>query len=125
MTTVAVDGRRRFRGGAILPGRRLLRLALHEHTAQLPEVALQERCPAAIGANTQDAIVAGVDMGIAGAVQFLLENTRAELEASSCPVLVTGGDAAYFLASISDLMSTPPDFVLRGLARIAGRAWPA
>lgn len=121
MTTVAVDGQRRFRGGAILPGRRLLRLALHEHTAQLPEVALEGQCPVALGTTTEKAILAGTDMGIAGAVQFLLENTRAELETCSCPVLVTGGDAAYFLASVPDLMPTPPDFIFRGLARIAGR----
>jgi pantothenate kinase type III len=121
ISTVAVDGSGCLRGGTILPGRRMLRLALHEHTAQLPEVKLQENCPPAIGTNTEEAILAGVDLGVIGAVQFIIDNTRAELEAPGCPVLVTGGDAPYFLSNIPNLLAAPPHFTLRGLARLASR----
>lgn len=119
LNTVAIDGERQFRGGAIMPGRHMLRLALHEHTAQLPEIPIQDECPAAIGSSTGDAIRAGTDLGILGAVQFLLDNSRAELDAPGCPVIVTGGDASYFLSNIPGLMSAPPEFTLRGLMRIA------
>jgi len=119
ITLVAVDAQRRFRGGAILPGRRLLRLALHEHTAQLPEVPLQDSMPAALGPDTHAAILAGVDLGVVGAVQFILDNARAELDAPDCLSIVTGGDASYFLSAIPNLVAAPPDFTLRGLAKLA------
>ena len=121
ISTVAVDGKKAIRGGTIMPGRRLLRLALHEHTAQLPEVKLRDECPAAIGTNTEEAILAGVDLGVIGAVQFIVDNTRAELNAPECPVIVTGGDAAYFLSNIPNLLAAPQNFTLRGLARLAQR----
>ncbi len=121
ISTVAVDAGGCLRGGAILPGRQMLRFALHEHTAQLPVVRFQENCPPAVGANTEDAILAGVDLGVVGAVQFIIDNTRAELEAPGCPVLVTGGDAPYFLSNIPNLLAAPPHFTLRGLARLAAR----
>jgi len=123
MTTVAVDANRRLRGGAILPGRQLWRTALHEHTAQLPEIELQQACPSAIGATTKDAILAGVDMGIIGAIQFILENTRAELESPQCSTVVTGGDAPYFLTVLPNLIAVPPEFTLRGLARVAAKSF--
>lgn len=121
LSSVVVDADKRFRGGAILPGRRLLRLALHEHTAQLPDVPLQDKLPAAIGTGTAEAILAGTDLAIVGAVQFVLENMRAELAAPECPVAVTGGDAPFFLSAIPNLVATPADFTLRGLARLSSR----
>ncbi len=121
ISTIAVDGDKVLRGGTIMPGRHMLRLALHEHTAQLPEVKLLDECPPALGTNTEEAILAGVDLGIIGAVQFIIDNTRAELEAAECPVIVTGGDAPYFLSNIPNLMAAPPHFTLRGLARLSAR----
>lgn len=119
ITTVAVDGRARFRGGAILPGRRLWRRALHEHTAQLPDIELAGTRPPALGTCTVEAIRAGIDLGVLGAVQRLLAETRTALGVSNCPVLTTGGDQAYFLANLAALSATPPDFTLRGVVRIA------
>lgn len=123
ISTVAVDARRRFRGGAILPGRRLWRRALTLYTAQLPEIDLQDACPAALGHTTRAAILAGCDGGILGAVRHLVEATRRELAAPACPVLVTGGDAPFFLRHLAELTPAPADFTLRGLARLAARAW--
>lgn len=119
ITTVAVDAGRRFRGGAILPGRALWRRALHEHTAQLPEIEMSRELPVALGVNTVAAIRAGVDLGVVGAVKLLLERTREELDAPTCSLLATGGDNAYFLAQLPELVAAPPDFILRGLARVA------
>ena len=123
ISTAAVDARRVFRGGAILPGRRLWRRALKLHTAQLPEIELQDACPAALGTATRAAIQAGCDGGILGAVRYLVEATRRELAAPACPVFATGGDAPFFLRHLEELVPAPADFTLRGLARLAGRAW--
>ncbi len=124
ISTVAVDANRRFRGGAILPGRHLWRRALKLHTAQLPEIELQHACPAALGTATRDAILAGCDGGSLGAVRYLVEATRRELAAPACHVFATGGDAPFFLRHLTELTPAPADFTLRGLARLASRADP-
>ena len=119
ITTEAVDAKGVFRGGAILPGRALQRRALHEHTAQLPEVSLEGARPPGIGVNTDAAIRAGIDVGVLGAVERLVSETRVLLGAPECTVLATGGDAGYFLENLSSLTAAPPYLTLRGLALVA------
>jgi len=121
VTTEAVDAQGCFRGGAILPGRALLRQALQAHTGQLPFVALGEACPAALGTCTRDAILAGVDLGILGAVQRVLQDSRTALGAPGCPVLAVGGDARFFCQHLPGLIQGDDLFTLRGLARVARR----
>ena len=123
VTTEAVDGARRFRGGAILPGRRLWRQALRDHTGQLPEIPLRFECPTALGTCTADAIAAGVDLGILGAVERLVAESRAKLGAPSCPVVVVGGDAGYFCRHLAGVTAGGADFTLRGLAHVAVRVF--
>jgi type III pantothenate kinase len=121
ITTEVVDADRQFRGGAILPGRQLLRRALNRHTGQLPEIPLQDQCPPAIGTATAAAIRAGVDLGVLGSVEKLLAETRSELSVDACPVIAVGGDAPYFVKHISGLTAGPADFTLRGLLPVARR----
>jgi type III pantothenate kinase len=121
ITTEVVDGDRQFRGGAILPGRQLLRRALNRHTGQLPEIPLQDQCPPAIGTTTAAAIRAGVDLGVLGSVDRLLAETRAEMSVDACPVIAVGGDAPYFVNHLSGLTAGPADFTLRGLLPVARR----
>ncbi len=118
ITVEAIDQARRFRGGAILPGRRMLRQALYRQTAQLPDVPMQETQPPALGDSTAAAIVAGVDLGILGAVDRLLESTCRELGIPTCPIVVTGGDAGYFKREFPDVVAAPPEFTLHGIAKI-------
>jgi type III pantothenate kinase len=118
ITTEVLDERCRFRGGAILPGRRLLRQALHDHTAQLPLVPLGDRAPSALGPNTSAAILAGTDAAVLGAVAHLLERSRREMGVPDCPVLAVGGDAPYFVRNLSGIAAGPPDFTLRGLRAV-------
>lgn len=121
ITTEVVDADGRFRGGSITPGRTLLRRALRDHTGQLPDIALQSCMPAAIGNNTVDAIRAGIDLGVLGLVMHVVAREQHELDAAGCPVLATGGDAAYFCRHLSALTPTAEDFTLRGLAEVASR----
>jgi type III pantothenate kinase len=123
VTIETVDAGRCFRGGAILPGRALLRRALHEHTGQLPLVELSQDCPGALGTCTRAAILAGVDLGILGAVQRLLAESRRLLEAPLCPVVAVGGDADFFCRHLPDLTAGRELFTLRGLAVVAARRW--
>ncbi len=119
VTTEAIDADCRFRGGAIMPGRAMLRRSLHENAAMLPYVDIQNQCPAPLGRNTRDAILAGVDLGIIGAVEKLLSASRAVLGALECPVIAVGGDASFFLDNVSGLIAGPDDFTLRGVNRVA------
>lgn len=118
ITTEVLDEKGRFRGGAILPGRRLLRQALHDHTAQLPLVPLGDTAPSALGANTAAAILAGTDAAVLGAIAHLLAASRREIGCAACPVLAVGGDAAYFARHLPGVAPGPPDFTLRGLRAV-------
>ncbi len=116
VNTVSVNAKGRFLGGAILPGRLLLRKALRLYTAQLPLVPLGKEVPSPLGTNTQDAMSAGLDIGILGAVQRLLAETREALGGQGV-VLPTGGDAPFFLHALPELLSPAPELLtLRGVA---------
>ncbi|HPY89251.1 MAG TPA: type III pantothenate kinase [Lentisphaeria bacterium] len=116
ITTEALDSQGRFRGGAILPGRMLQRKTLAAYTAQLPLIPLGQDAPAALGCRTTEAIAAGIDRGIVGAVREIVAATRRELESADCPVLVTGGDAPFFTRHLPELTPAPDLFTLRGIA---------
>src|SRR5262249_4773991 len=61
-----------FRGGAILPGLRLMAESLHAHTALLPlvEVRYDTRAP---GTTTVEAVQAGIVAAVVGAIEQLIE----------------------------------------------------
>jgi len=114
ISTVIVDGYGGFLGGTITPGRMLQRLALHEHTGQLPLVPMTSASPPVIGTHTQDAIRAGVDRAILGTARELIIATRCALPQLST-VWATGGDAAFFLEHIPELTPAPELMTLRGI----------
>jgi len=111
----------RFLGGAILPGPALLARALAEGTSRLPAVAALDGggLPALPGRNTQEAIAAGIGLGMRGAVARLVEEAQGAL----------GGDPQLFLTGgsrgiVRDALAAPieiPDLVLHGIALAAGR----
>ncbi len=81
-----------YHGGVIFPGPRLMAYSLHAHTAKLPLVDA-DTLPTTVapGANTQDAILAGIRAAIVGATILLVTHY-----AEHCPppwVFVTGGAA--------------------------------
>ncbi|NOX54056.1 MAG: type III pantothenate kinase [Planctomycetes bacterium] len=86
-----VDGEGAFRGGAILPGLRLAARSLHEYTALLPLVTMdelrQEPVPI-VGRNTNEAIRSGIFWGQLGAVRELIgrmERAAAETSRKAAP----------------------------------------
>ncbi|MBR0458222.1 MAG: type III pantothenate kinase [Victivallales bacterium] len=116
--TVIVDATGCFLGGAILPGRMLLRKSLATYTAQLPLLPLRDEVPPPCGPNTLEAIAAGVDLGVVGAVRELLAQTRRVL-GESCRVFPAGGDAPFFLKALPELQPGPDLLTLRGVAVVA------
>lgn len=113
-----VDSERRMRGGAILPGRLLLRRSLHDYTAKLPLTEIGEAIPDFPGNNTVDAIAIGVDAGAAGAVREII--MRMEHRFGEMPIrrIACGGDAPFFLREIPGFELADDKFTLRGIAGI-------
>ncbi|NMA47969.1 MAG: type III pantothenate kinase [Lentisphaerae bacterium] len=116
ITLEAVDADGRFMGGAILPGRLLMRRSLAAYTAQLPLLSLQQQRPAALGRCTREAMTAGMDLGAVGAVTYLLEQCRLEMGAADILCWAVGGDAAFFCDNVPELIPGPEYLTLRGVA---------
>lgn len=113
-----VDSQQRMRGGAILPGRLLLRRSLHDYTAKLPLTELPPAIPDFPGNNTVDAIDLGVDAGALGAVRELLARMERTFPDKPIRRVACGGDAAFFLREISGFEAVDDTFTLRGIAFI-------
>ena len=112
ITIEIVDRGKIFRGGAIAPGRRLMRRALFSGTAQLPEIPFSTDLPERPGTNTRETIRFGVDRGAAGLVRELVECSAT---AYGCVTrIVTGGDAPFFAAALA-LPQAAPEFTLQGI----------
>ena len=109
-----VDSSGNLRGGAILPGRQLLRKSLHDYTAKLPLVSFPEQVPGVPGKNTVEAIQIGVDLGAVGAVrEILMEFLKKEPDLR---VVFCGGDSCYFHSCFPNTECFGSDFTLKGLA---------
>ena len=117
LTMEVVDSERRFVGGAIAPGRKLLRQILARGTAQLPEIPLSSVKPEAIGQNTRDAIHFGVDHALIGTVREWLNFLRQKYP--DITVILTGGDAGFLSHDFPEAVIADEFFTLHGI-RLAG-----
>ena len=117
-----------FRGGAIVPGRRLQAQALHAGTDRLPDVApwggaSPLRLP---GRTTEEAIRHGLDVGIPGEVVALLVDLE-RAAAAPLPTFVSGGDAEWLALRLEawrrprTALRHEPFLAARGLALAAER----
>lgn len=118
ITCELVSAERRFAGGAIAPGRELMRAALRRGTAQLPETKLESVLPAGPGLGTVEAIRWGVDAGALGMVRELYLRMTAFAKVKS--VILTGGDADFFASEFPDWLVAPVEFTLQGVRLSAG-----
>lgn len=121
--TVDLVSDRVFMGGAIFPGARLQLQSLRAGTDQLPEVALPKTSDESgrievPGKETSTAIQCGVVIGIAGAIDRLVERYR-QLEGQVLPVVMTGGDALLIRPHLATECLLAQDAVLEAILRIA------
>lgn len=116
ITAEVVDAQRRFLGGAIFPGRILVRRALELHTSKLPFVALADDPPPCPGANTADAIRTGTDAALIDAVAGFLARVGKTFGCRPA-VIACGGDRAFFLRApeLSGMTDGGDDLTLRGV----------
>lgn len=135
-TTVGVlDAAGTFLGGAILPGPTLMARSLSDGTSRLPDIDRfdWDRVPAMPGTTTEEAIRAGIGLGIRGAVMHLVQASRATLaasvvesgESSTPPVepvcFLTGGSRSAIRESLPGAVEVP-DLVLAGIALAAAHS---
>jgi type III pantothenate kinase len=115
-----VDAAGAFCGGAILPGLRLMALALHEHTAFLPLIPIPNGAPPAPGTSTPAAMELGVFWSAVGGVLAVLDAYRRRFDAEPA-VFLTGGDAASLHSALGPRVTYWPEMTLEG-ARLAAEA---
>lgn len=124
-----------FEGGAILPGLELAARSLHEHTALLPLVPVNELSVPdlpAVGRNTPAAIRSGLLYGHIGAVKEVITRLTAALPTNerrapsvavaSPLIIVTGGNGPLLAAHLGIPLCEERELPLRGLALVAAKA---
>jgi len=110
-----VDQNGVYRGGSIAPGMRMRYRSLQSFTARLPMVEPQEEAPL-IGSTTEGSILSGVQNGMMAEMEGLIARYSA-LE-NPLRVLVTGGDAGFFIKRFKSSIFAVPSLTLIGLHAI-------
>jgi len=106
-----------FLGGAIMPGLRVSAQALHQQTAQLPQVEPVEP-DWVFGKDTRQAIIGGLVRGARGALREFVEAYATDM--GHWPlVILTGGDAELICPEPGEsglVQAIVDDLTLRGVA---------
>jgi type III pantothenate kinase len=135
VTLDLVDGRGVHRGGAILPGPRLMIESLLRRTAGIAHRArgrargssgatssAGRRSASLFARDTAAAIEQGAAQAVAGAVERAIAASRRQLGGAAPLVILTGGGAADLRPLLRVRCIEVPDLVLRGIALHAGLA---
>lgn len=107
-----------FMGGIIAPGLQMMADSLHGGTSLLPALKMGGPPLKRIGANTEDAMQAGVWLAFCGMVRETLQALAQELGTRPYAV-ATGGNAAAVLSCIPELDAADEHLTLRGIAKAA------
>ena len=114
VTFDVVNGMGNYIGGIIAPGLSAMTDYLHEKTALLPRIKIRE-VSAAIGKNTEQAMLIGAVHGYRGLIRGLLQNLKAELKVRRLPVVATGGCAELVAGKMPEITAIQPNLTLEGL----------
>ncbi|HON18927.1 MAG TPA: type III pantothenate kinase [Salinivirgaceae bacterium] len=104
-----------FLGGNISPGMTLRFKALNQFTQRLPLVSPPEDIEL-YGKNTYEAIAYGVINGLVYEINQTIETFNQKY--NNLKIIITGGDALYFVNKIKKTIFVEPNLVLIGLNRI-------
>jgi type III pantothenate kinase len=103
-------------GGAISPGIGIRFKALNEFTAKLPLVEIDEKFPI-LATTTKDSILSGVLNGTTHELDGYIDALHQNF--SDFEVILTGGDANFFVGKLKNAIFVLPNLVLIGLNRIS------
>ncbi len=105
-----------YLGGVIAPGVNLSIKALHDMTAQLPNIEVQYQ-KNVIGKSTKEAMNSGIYFGYISLVEGLIEKIKREYK-KSMKVVVTGGLSGLFKDAIKEMDFVEENLTLEGLKMI-------
>ena len=105
-----------YLGGVIAPGTASLRDYLHQKTALLPAIQLEEP-NSAIGRSTEEAMQVGAVIGYRGLIREILNEVRRELGGEP-KIFATGGDAELIGKGIYDIDIIDQDLTMKGIQAI-------
>lgn len=103
---------RQFVGGSISPGMEMRFKSLELFTARLPLVEPHWNFPL-IGYDTKTNIQSGVIIGMAKEIDGVIEAYEERYEKLN--VMMSGGDAHYFIPFLKKRITTDPDLIFKGL----------
>ena len=113
VTIDLVDEQGVFLGGVIAPGFQIAAEALCRDTAKLPQVRVKTpKDP--VGANTEDAVNAGLYYSAIGLLKTVTENYAVQLDKWP-QTIVTGGNAGIIRRDCDFVDSWVPDLVVKGI----------
>ncbi len=114
-----IDPRPAYVGGVIAPGLEVMTSYLHERTALLPKIDLQEPV-SIIGKSTRQAMLAGAIHGYRGLVAGILHEVQQEAKwKKPLQIVFTGGYAQLIAKGMQSEPVVDADLTLKGLATIA------
>ena len=107
-----IDENDNYLGGAISPGLRLRYEALHNYTARLPLLTLEEPNEY-IGNSTAQAIHSGVVNGFVYEIDGFIDEYRVNF--SNFIIILTGGDAEFLAKRLKNTIFANSNFLLESL----------
>ncbi|MBI4690246.1 MAG: type III pantothenate kinase [Nitrospirae bacterium] len=105
-----------YKGGAIIPGIGLMKNALSDKTAQLPDTEIS-RPLSPLGKDTRENILSGIIYGTAGAVERIIEEVE-DTKGVRFKIIVTGGYSGIIAPFLKRLDHVETTLVLKGLKSI-------
>ena len=116
-----IDQEGSYSGGVIAPGINLSMEALHNATALLPKIPVENpgQSPV-VGSSTVAAMRSGVFWGYIGLIEGLIARIKAE-RGENLQVIATGGLASLFAEATDVIEQTDPDLTMRGLLAVHKR----
>jgi type III pantothenate kinase len=111
-----VNKYREFLGGGISPGMEMRFKSLHTLTAKLPLVKADWNFPL-VGYDTRTNILSGVILGMAKEIDGIIGAYEEKYD--NFNVLMTGGDAGYFIRHLKKKIFADPYLIYKGLYAIS------
>ena len=111
-----VTAKGEFLGGNISQGLEIRFKSLNKYTNRLPLLERPEKKPPLLGSSTREAIQSGIVNGLLFEMDGFIEAISKEYP--KLQVVLTGGDAKYFVGKLKNSIFVDPNLNLIGLNRI-------
>jgi type III pantothenate kinase len=111
-----VTAKGEFMGGNISQGLEIRFKSLNKYTNRLPLLERPEKTPPLLGSSTREAIQSGIVNGLLFEMDGFIDAIGKEYP--KLQVVLTGGDAKYFVGKLKNSIFVDPNLNLIGLNRI-------